>query len=100
MLEGQRYADTGIGAVAAGTSAAAKARREQRGRGNHVYEKGTAISYSTCGMPYYFGGGFVKTAAALTPRDPALFQGPIQHRRSDKARGCCRFDPARRTLDV
>lgn len=62
-----------IGAVAAGTSAAAKARRNCEDAEIVVYEKDTDISYSSCGMPYYLGGE-VENAAALTPRDPAYFQ--------------------------
>lgn len=62
-----------IGAVAAGTSAAAKARRNREDAEIVVYEKDSDISYSGCGMPYYLGGE-VEDASALTPRDPAYFQ--------------------------
>jgi NADPH-dependent 2,4-dienoyl-CoA reductase/sulfur reductase-like enzyme/rhodanese-related sulfurtransferase len=62
-----------IGAVAAGTSAAAKARRNREDAQITVYEKDSDISYSGCGMPYYLGGE-VESADALTPRDPAYFQ--------------------------
>ena len=41
-----------IGAVAAGTSAAAKARRNREDAEIVVYEKDSDISYSGCGMPY------------------------------------------------
>jgi NADPH-dependent 2,4-dienoyl-CoA reductase/sulfur reductase-like enzyme/rhodanese-related sulfurtransferase len=62
-----------IGAVAAGTSAAAKARRNSEEAEIVIYEKESFISYSGCGMPYYIGGE-VKNAAELTPRDPAFFK--------------------------
>lgn len=62
-----------IGAVAAGTSAAAKARRNSEEFEIAVYEKDTYISYSGCGMPYYIGGE-VESADALTPRDPYFFK--------------------------
>ena len=62
-----------IGAVAAGTSAAAKARRNSEELEVTVYEKDTYISYSGCGMPYYIGGE-VESADALTPRDPYFFK--------------------------
>ena len=62
-----------IGAVAAGTSAAAKARRNSEDAEITIYEKDSFISYSGCGMPYYLGGE-VERAAELTPRDPAFFQ--------------------------
>lgn len=62
-----------IGAVAAGTSAAAKARRNTEDAAIVVYEKDSFISYSGCGMPYYIGGE-VEHAEELTPRDPAFFK--------------------------
>ncbi len=62
-----------IGAVAAGTSAAAKARRNNENAEIVIYEKDSFISYSGCGMPYYIGGE-VGSAEELTPRNPAFFK--------------------------
>lgn len=62
-----------IGAVAAGTSAAAKARRNDECAEIIIYDKDSFISYSGCGMPYYIGGE-VEEADMLTPRDPAFFK--------------------------
>ena len=62
-----------IGAVAAGTSAAAKARRNTEDAEIVIYEKDQYISYSGCGMPYFLGGE-VAHAQDLTPRDPAFFK--------------------------
>ena len=62
-----------IGAIAAGTSAAAKARRNTEDAQITIYEKDSFISYSGCGMPYYLGGE-VEKAEELTPRDPAFFR--------------------------
>ena len=62
-----------IGAVAAGTSAAAKARRNSEEAEIVIYEKDSFISYSGCGMPYYIGGE-VESADELTPRNPAFFK--------------------------
>jgi NADPH-dependent 2,4-dienoyl-CoA reductase/sulfur reductase-like enzyme/rhodanese-related sulfurtransferase len=62
-----------IGAVAAGTSAAAKARRNSEDIEITVYEKDRHISYSGCGMPYYIGR-HVDKAEQLYPRDPAYFK--------------------------
>lgn len=62
-----------IGAVAAGTSAAAKARRNTEDAEIVIYEKDTYISYSGCGMPYYIGGE-IERGEELTPRDPAFFK--------------------------
>ncbi len=62
-----------VGAVAAGTSAAAKARRNSEYSEIVIYEKDNFISYSGCGMPYYIGGE-VESADDLTPRNPAFFK--------------------------
>ena len=62
-----------IGAVAAGTSAAAKARRNDETAEIVLYEQDAHISYSGCGLPYYIGGQ-VSDLAELTPRDPAFFK--------------------------
>jgi len=62
-----------IGGVAAGTSAAAKARRNSEDSEIVIYERGGYISYSGCGMPYYIGGE-VEDEAELTPRGPAFFK--------------------------
>ena len=62
-----------IGAVAAGTSAAAKARRNTEDAEIIIYDKDNFISYSGCGMPYFLGGS-VENADDLTPRDPKFFK--------------------------
>jgi NADPH-dependent 2,4-dienoyl-CoA reductase/sulfur reductase-like enzyme/rhodanese-related sulfurtransferase len=62
-----------IGAVAAGTSAAAKARRNDEAAEIVLYEMDEHISYSGCGLPYYIGGR-VENLSELTPRDPAFFK--------------------------
>jgi len=61
-----------IGAVAAGTSVGAKARRNDEALQIVVYERDRDISYSGCGIPYFVGGQ-VAEAAELHPRDPAWF---------------------------
>lgn len=45
-----------IGAVAAGATAAAKARRTDETAEITILEKGKYISYANCGLPYYTGG--------------------------------------------
>lgn len=45
-----------IGGVAAGTSAAAKARRVNPDAEIVIFEKGRNISYAGCGLPYYISG--------------------------------------------
>lgn len=62
-----------IGAVAAGTSAAAKARRNDDEAQITIYEKDRDISYSGCGLPYYIGGG-IADLEELTPRNAKFFK--------------------------
>ncbi|NFG61715.1 FAD-dependent oxidoreductase [Clostridium sp. CMCC3677] len=62
-----------IGAVAAGTSAAAKARRNDDFAEIVIYERDKDISYSGCGLPYYIGGE-IKELDELTPRNPSFFK--------------------------
>jgi len=62
-----------IGAVAAGTSAAAKARRNNDKAEIVIYERDYDISYSGCGLPYFIGGE-VEDITELTPRDPVFFK--------------------------
>lgn len=62
-----------IGAVAAGTSAAAKARRNDEDAQITIYEMDEHISYSGCGLPYFIGGE-VNDINELTPRDASFFK--------------------------
>ena len=62
-----------IGSVAAGTSAAAKARRNSEDALITIYEKDSYISYSGCGLPYFIGGE-VPDIDKLTPRDAQWFK--------------------------
>jgi NADPH-dependent 2,4-dienoyl-CoA reductase/sulfur reductase-like enzyme/rhodanese-related sulfurtransferase len=61
-----------VGGVAAGTSAAAKARRNDEMAEIIIYDVDEHISYTGCGLPYYIGGK-VADLSVLTPRDPAYF---------------------------
>jgi NADPH-dependent 2,4-dienoyl-CoA reductase/sulfur reductase-like enzyme len=58
-----------IGGVAAGMSAAAKAKRTNRDLEVVVYEKSPYISYAACGMPYFIAGD-IADAAELIVRTP------------------------------
>ncbi|MGM0508038.1 MAG: FAD-dependent oxidoreductase [Fusobacteriota bacterium] len=62
-----------IGSVAAGTSVAAKARRNNEENEIVIYERDSDISYSGCGLPYYIGNDYIKRDD-LTPRDPKWFK--------------------------
>jgi NADPH-dependent 2,4-dienoyl-CoA reductase/sulfur reductase-like enzyme len=61
-----------IGGVAAGLSAAARARRLDRSLEIVVLEKGPVISYSACGLPYYVEGRVV-SARELIHYTPEAF---------------------------
>ncbi len=62
-----------IGGVAGGTSAGAKARRNDDSAEIIIYEKGREVSYSACGLPYYIGGEIEKIEE-LVPRDSDFFK--------------------------
>ncbi len=62
-----------IGAVAAGTSAAAKARRNNPEAKITIYEKDQDISYAGCGLPYYLGGK-ISNIESLAPRNTSYFK--------------------------
>ncbi|WP_407319527.1 FAD-dependent oxidoreductase [Isoptericola halotolerans] len=87
-----------VGSVAAGTSAAAKARRGSEDAKIVVYERDHDISYSGCGLPYYLGGE-VETIDELTPRDAAWFakRYGIDVRTGHEVTGA---DPGARTVTV
>jgi NADPH-dependent 2,4-dienoyl-CoA reductase/sulfur reductase-like enzyme len=62
-----------IGGVAAGLSAAARARRLDPGLEIVVLEKGPVISYGACGLPYYIEGR-VRRAEQLVVYTPEYFR--------------------------
>jgi len=62
-----------IGAVAAGTSAAAKARRNDEKAEIKIFDMDSEISYSSCGLPYFIGTE-VESRELLVPRDARFFK--------------------------
>ncbi len=62
-----------IGGVAAGLSAAARARRLDKSMEIVVLEKGEVISYGACGLPYYIEGQ-VQSVAQLIAYTPEYFE--------------------------
>ncbi|WP_010652163.1 FAD-dependent oxidoreductase [Oceanobacillus massiliensis] len=62
-----------IGSVAAGTSVAAKARRNDENAEIILYNADYDISYSICGIPYFLGGE-VDELETLTPRSAEWFK--------------------------
>lgn len=86
-----------IGGVAAGMSAAAKARRTDRDLEVVVYEKSGFVSYGSCGLPYYVAGA-VRDHNDLIARTPAEFakQGIAVHVHHEVTE----IDPARQVVRV
>ena len=62
-----------IGGTAAGTSAAAKARRNDPTLDIVLYEKSDTVSFGACGLPYFIGGYFADTQR-MVARTVAQFQ--------------------------
>lgn len=58
-----------VGGVAAGASAAAKARRVSERAEIVVFERGPHVSFANCGLPYYLGG-------EISERDDLFLQTP------------------------
>ena len=58
-----------IGGVAAGMSAAARARRLDETAQIVVFEKSSYVSFANCGLPYHIGG-------VIAERDDLLLQTP------------------------
>ncbi len=86
-----------IGGVAAGMSAAAKARRTDRDLEIVVYEKGPYISFAACGMPYLIAGD-IPDPHQLIVRTPEQMgeQGIAVHIRHEVTA----IDPEARTVTV
>ena len=86
-----------IGGVAAGMSAAAKAKRTNRDLEVVVYERSGYISYAACGMPYFIAGD-IPEANELIVRTPAQMgkQGVEVHIHHEVTA----IDPEARTVTV
>lgn len=61
-----------IGGVAAGATAAAKARRISSNAQITMLEAGVDISFANCGLPYYIGGD-IKNRSSLILQSPESF---------------------------
>ena len=61
-----------VGRVAAGASAAAKARRTNESVEIVMFERGPYVSYANCGLPYYVGGE-ISSRDALFVSNPDRF---------------------------
>ncbi len=63
-----------VGGVAAGASAAAKARRTNESVEIVMFDRGPYMSYANCGLPYYVGGE-IASRDALFVASPERFAG-------------------------
>lgn len=61
-----------VGGVAAGASAATKARRTDEGAEIVIFERGPYVSFANCGLPYYLGGDIAELESLLL-MTPELF---------------------------
>ena len=66
-----------IGGVAAGATAAAKARRLSADAEITILEAGADISFANCGLPYYIGGD-IKSRSKLILQSPESFKEQYQ----------------------
>ena len=66
-----------IGGVAAGTKAAAKLLRQDRGASVTLYTRSKDISYAGCGLPYFVGGSIASREELIvnTPQKYAALTG-------------------------
>jgi len=87
-----------VGGVAAGMSAAARARRLDESAEIIVLERGEHVSFATCGLPYYVGGE-IDDASSLLVQTPESLRAALaldvrtRHEVTD-------IDPAARTVTV
>lgn len=87
-----------IGGVAAGTKAAAKARREDANAEIEVYSNEEYISYAGCGQPYYIGGE-IDQKEELLARTPQQFEESSNIRVFTR-REARRLDPKSKIVEV
>jgi CoA-dependent NAD(P)H sulfur oxidoreductase len=87
-----------IGGVAAGMSAASRARRLDPGLEIIVLERGTNVSYGACGLPYFISGRVVRAEDLIA--HPASF---FREKRNIDVRlehEAVAIDPERKTVQV
>ena len=69
-----------IGGVAAGMSAAARARRNSKDAQIIVFERTGVVSFGACGLPYYVGGWFDDPGYMIARRADQLIESGIDVR--------------------
>lgn len=86
-----------IGGVAAGMSAAARARRSAKDAEIVVYEQTDIVSFGACGLPYYVGGWFDDPSFMIARTPSQLVESGIDVRLFHRVLS---IDPGARTLRV
>ena len=86
-----------IGGVAAGTKAAAKWKRENRGDQVLVLAKSADISYAGCGLPYYVGGS-IENREELIVNTPREVPGALTGVEVRTLREATHVDPAAKVV--
>ncbi len=66
-----------VGGVAAGASAAARARRLDEHAEITLIERGPDVSFANCGLPYFIGGE-IADRSALAVRSPQMLKGLLK----------------------
>ncbi|MCB0163711.1 MAG: FAD-dependent oxidoreductase, partial [Anaerolineae bacterium] len=86
-----------VGGVAAGMSAAAKARRENKQLDIVVYEKSGHVSYGACGLPYFIKGDIPRIEKIIVRTPEQFAKSNIQVNVCHEVLG---VDPERQTVQV
>jgi NADPH-dependent 2,4-dienoyl-CoA reductase/sulfur reductase-like enzyme len=86
-----------IGGVAAGMSAAAKAKRDNPDLLVKVYERGQHVAYGQCGLPYYLAG-YLEQADETVVRTPEAFRE--QGVEVNLFHEALSLDPAAKTVNI
>jgi CoA-dependent NAD(P)H sulfur oxidoreductase len=86
-----------IGGVAAGMSAAAKAKRSRRDLEVVVYEKGGYISYAACGLPYFLAGDVPRIEGLIVRTPEQMIKQGIDVKIHHEVTS---IDPQRRSVQV
>jgi NADPH-dependent 2,4-dienoyl-CoA reductase/sulfur reductase-like enzyme len=76
-----------VGGVAAGMSAAARARRNAKDATIVVFERGEVVSFGACGLPYYVGGWFDDPAYMIARTAAQMIESGIDVRLRHEAIG-------------
>jgi NADPH-dependent 2,4-dienoyl-CoA reductase/sulfur reductase-like enzyme len=86
-----------IGGIAAGTSAAAKAKRSNPAMELTLYERGDIVSFGSCGLPYYVGNIYDDADRMIARTPDQLRQSGIDVKLGHEVTA---VDPVKKTVTV